>query len=127
MPQVRLKRLPGVYAVSRLACTAPVPQWADGQGFVSISRTDDELSIVCLEERVPAGTERSEGGWVCFKFQGPFAFDETGILSSVLRPLSEKGIGIFAVSTFDTDYLLIKAENVARGVELLALAGHVLL
>lgn len=127
MPQVRLKRLPGAYAVSRLASATPLPEWADGPGFVSISRTEDELSIVCLEARVPVDIATSEGGWVCFKFQGPFAFDETGILSAVLRPLSENGIGIFAVSTFDTDYLLIKAENAARGVELLASAGHILL
>ena len=97
---VRLKRLDGSYAVCRLEPSAPFPDWAEGGGFVSISRSDDELSVVCGEPRVPPDVHH-DGGWTCYKFVGPFAFDESGIVSSVIGPLSEAGLGIFVVSTFD--------------------------
>lgn len=124
MAKITLKLLDGSYAISRLAPTDPLPSWADGPGFMSVSRNDDELSIVCLEERVPAGV-KSAGGWACLKFLGPFAFDETGILLSVAAPLSNGGIGIFAVSTFDTDYLLVKKQHLEQAQVLLRDAGHV--
>lgn len=122
-PKVTLRQLSGDYAVARLDQDAAVPDWADGEGFVSIGRTDDELSVVCRSDRVPAKV-RHEAGWACFKFQGPFAFDETGIALAVIQPLAEADIGIFLVSTFDTDYLLLKQENAERAVELLREAGH---
>ena len=65
---------------------SPIPAWADGEGFVSISRSDDELSIVCRAERIPSGVKQ-DTGWTCYKFIGPFAFDETGIVASVIGPL----------------------------------------
>src|SRR5437868_1729542 len=106
--KVKLKQLSGRYAVSRLGAGDAIPAWADGQGFVSISRTDDELSVVCLQDRVPDAVKQDRD-WVAFKLQGPFAFDETGIVLSVIRPLSENNLGIFLVSTFDGDHLLVKA------------------
>jgi hypothetical protein len=120
---ITLKELVGSYAICRLASGDAIPAWADGEGFVSISRTEDELSIVCLEERAPAKVKR-DSGWISYKFVGPFAFGETGIVLSVIRPLSENGIGIFVVSTFDGDHLLIKSEDKMRAHELLRLAGH---
>jgi len=120
---VRLKPLAGSYAISRLAPSTQIPAWADGGGFVSISRSEDELSVVCQEDRVPSGV-RTDGGWSAFKLEGPFAFDETGILLSVIEPLSANGIGIFAVSTFDTDYLLVKTADAPRARALLGAAGH---
>lgn len=120
---IRLKELPGFYGIARLDPSAPLPAWVDGEGFVSTARTDEEFSIVCQEGRIPIDVKR-DTGWVCFKFQGPFAFSETGILLSVIRPLSENGVGIFAVSTFDTDYLLVKKADAATTRELLADAGH---
>ena len=122
-PSVALKQLDGDYAIARLDRSAPIPAWADGEGFVSIGRTDDELSVVCLAARVPKDV-RHDAGWTCFKFQGPFAFDETGIAAAVIQPLSEAEIGIFLVSTFDTDYLLLKQENTERARELLRGSGH---
>lgn len=92
-PRVKLQALNGAYGVARLRSSDPIPAWADGGGFVSISRTDDELSIVCLQDRIPQDVQ-VDGGWSCFKFQGPFAFDETGIVLSVIEPLSTNGIGI---------------------------------
>lgn len=122
-PKIRLRQLRGDYAIARLDRGVPVPAWADGAGFVSISRTEDELSVVCQSDRVPVDI-RHDAGWTCFMFEGPFAFDETGIALAVIRPLSEADIGIFLVSTFDTDYLLIKQESVDRARELLSEAGH---
>jgi uncharacterized protein len=120
---VTLTELTGIYAVSRLAPDAAIPQWADGAGFVSIGRTADELSIVCLADRVPEH-EKSDRGWMLFKFEGPFAFDQTGIAVAVLNPLADAGIGIFLVSTFDTDYLLIKREHRENAVNCLEKAEH---
>ncbi|ESY79198.1 ACT domain-containing protein [Mesorhizobium australicum] len=124
--RITLKQLSGLYAISRLQAADGIPGWADGPGFVSITRTDDELSITCLQDRVPDAVKHDRD-WVAFKLQGPFAFDETGIVLSVIRPLSENGLGIFLVSTFDGDHLLVKAsdEPAARG--LLGEAGHTLL
>lgn len=123
MARVTLKRLAGSYAISRLGPDAPLPHWADGEGFVSISRTDEELSIVCRAVRVPLEV-RQDKGWTCYKFVGPFAFDETGIVSSVIGPLSGNRIGIFVVSTFDGDHLLIKEDDVPRAEAILRSAGH---
>ncbi|ESZ28480.1 ACT domain-containing protein [Mesorhizobium sp. M1066] len=124
--RVRLKQLLGLYAVSRLEAGEIIPGWADGPGFVSITRTDDELSIVCLQDRVPHAVKQ-DIDWVAFKLEGPFAFDETGIVLSVIRPLSENGLGIFLVSTFDGDHLLVKATDQAAARRFLVEAGHILL
>jgi len=125
-PRLTLRELAGSYAIARLEATDRIPAWADGDGFVSISRTEDELSISCREERMPSGIKQ-DGGWTCYKLQGPFAFGETGIVLSVIRPLSENGIGIFVVSTFDGDHLLIKTIDKPKARELLQAAGHALL
>ncbi|WP_254048188.1 ACT domain-containing protein [Uliginosibacterium sp. TH139] len=118
-----LRQLGGDYAVARLAADSPIPDWADGEGFVSISRTDEELSITCLAARVPANAQ-SSGPWRCFKLQGPFAFDEYGILLAIVRPLSEAGLGVYVVSSYDTDHLLLLQSVAERGIELLEAAGH---
>lgn len=122
---IGLKQLPGLYAISRLGPGDVIPVWADGPGFVSIARTDDELSVVCRHDRVP-GTVRQDRDWVAFKLAGPFAFGETGIVLSVIRPLSENGLGGFVVSTFDGDHLLVKAADQAEARRLLGEAGHTL-
>jgi len=121
--KVKLRVLDGAYAVSRLLPTDRIPAWADGNGFVSISRSGEELSIVCLAERVPAEV-RSDTGWRCMHLVGPFAFDETGIVLSVIRPLSENGVGVFVVSTFDDDHLMVKGDVFERARTLLREAGH---
>ena len=118
-----LKKLDGQYAIARLDAGAAFPGWADGAGFVSISRTDEELSIVCLQNRIPASIMQDRD-WTCFRLQGPFAFDETGVVLSVIRPLSENKIGVFVVSTFDGDHLLVKASDEASSILYLTAAGH---
>jgi uncharacterized protein len=124
LPMITIDVLPGMYAVSQLEADAAIPNWADGPGFVSIGRTTEELSIVCLADRVPDGVV-AEGDWCCLMFRGPFAFDQTGILASVAQPLALARIGIFAVSTFNTDYLMVKAQNIIAAIGALRGAGHV--
>ncbi|MDR6495176.1 hypothetical protein J2797_005092 [Paraburkholderia terricola] len=123
---IKLQLLDGAYSISRLSGDAPIPLWADGDGFVSISRNGDELSIVSLQERVPSGV-KTDADWVCLKFLGPFAFGETGIVLSVIKPLSENGLGIFLVSTFDGDCLLLKREDFDAATKLLLAARHTIL
>ena len=121
--KIALKMLEGEYAVSRLAPGEAIPDWADGDGFVTISRSDEELSVVCRAARVPSAV-RSDQGWRCLRFVGPFAFDDTGIVLAVIQPLSENGIGVFVVSTFDGDHLLLKMDVIERARALLLEAGH---
>ncbi len=134
MPQavtLTLTLLPDVFAVCRLDARAAAPPWAVRSAFFSITRTADELSIVCIESSVPDEAEgdagaglRVERGWRVFKFEGPFAFDQTGILLAAAKPLAEAGIGIFAMSTYDTDYLLVKEAQLQPAITALARAGH---
>jgi len=120
-----LRLLDGRYAVCRLASDAAVPAWADGPGLSSVTRTAEELSIVCPEGRVPPGT-KAEPGWRAFQLVGPVPFSTIGVLSGLTRPLAEAGIGVFVLSTFDTDYLLVKQHAVQRASRVLAAAGYVM-
>lgn len=124
LPSLTLTLLPGEYAVCRLGPDVPLPAWADGGGFAALTRTAEELSLIRPAEVVPDGV-RSERGWRLLKFEGPFAFDETGILASVLAPLAAAGIGILATSTFDTDYLLVKSTQLKAAAAALTAAGHI--
>jgi len=120
---VKLERLTGEYTVVQLGSVEPIPDWAEGSGFVSISRSDQELSVLCQSDRVP-GEVRQDSGWTCLRLNGPIPLDLAGVLLSVIRPLSEAGIGIFVVSTFDGDHILVKGDDFARSRELLRDAGH---
>ena len=104
-----LRQVHGSFAVCRLAAGSPLPGWFKPDEFASVSWSADEVSITCLASRVPDDVH-CERDWRCLMLQGPFAFDLTGILLEVLQPLAAAGIGIFAVSTFDTDYVLVKAH-----------------
>jgi len=121
--RINLKVMPELYSISRLSSKDLIPSWADGAGFVNIARSHDELSIVCLQSRVPVGI-KTDPDWRCIQFVGPFAFDETGVVLSVVQPLSEAGFGVFVVSTFDGDFLLLKAEIFSQGLEVLRAVGH---
>ncbi|HNE82759.1 MAG TPA: ACT domain-containing protein [bacterium] len=109
--KLRIQNGPAALSVVRLASDAPWPPWLQSKdGFFSVTRTDEELSIVCKQILVPPDA-RAEHGWRAFKIVGPIPFEMTGVLASVIAPLGEAGISIFAVSTFDTDYILVKEEN----------------
>jgi hypothetical protein len=117
--------LPGKYAICRLDAGSPIPAWAaHAVNFSSITHTADELSIVYPEHNVPVDVKASRG-WLCLKLHGPFPLSETGILTSLITPLSAQEIPIFAVATYDTDYVLVEEKSWARARELLLAAGHV--
>lgn len=125
MPPValHLSLLPEQLAVCRFAADAGIPAWALSSSFFSITRTTDELSLVCQAHLVPPDVQ-CEHGWQAFKLHGPFAFDQIGILVAVLQPLAEAGISIFALSTFDTDCVLVRMPQVAQAVIVLREYGH---
>lgn len=115
--------LPDTFALCRLGADEIVPEWAMIGEFVSITHTQDELSIVCAENVVPPDV-RADRGWRALKVAGPLDLALTGILASLAQPLAQAQINLFAVSTFDTDYLLVKEYNLARACEALQDAGH---
>ena len=126
MPSARrfdLDLLRPTLAVCRLPAGAPAPRWAAGE-LCSVTRTPDELSVVCPEDRVPREVRR-EGGWRCFAVRGPLAFELTGVLASLTAPLAAAGVPVFALSTFDTDYyLLVPGERLEEARAALEAAGH---
>jgi len=121
--QLKFRWLPEPYAIVRLAPEASVPDWASKGAFTSISRTPEELSIVCPADNLPQDVV-SEHRWTCLKLEGPFPFSETGILLSFIEPLSNHGVPIFAISTYDTDYVLIQQEFAEMAISELQQAGH---
>jgi hypothetical protein len=121
--QLKFRWLTGTHAIVRLAPHAPVPEWATQGEFTSVTRTTDELSIVCPIENLPAEVS-SPLRWLCLKLEGPFPFSQTGVLLSFIEPLSSKGIPIFAIATYDTDYVLVQEEWAGTALEMLRAAGH---
>lgn len=105
-------------AVCRLSPLSPVPEWIGKGDFISITRTRDELSIVCREDQVPEDV-KAERNWRMLGIKGPLDFAMTGVLSSLVSPLADAGIAVFAISTYDTDYLLIKADSFEQALEIL--------
>jgi hypothetical protein len=120
-----LSLLPETFAVCRLPADAPLPAWALAGPFFAITRTDEELSIVCVEEHAPASV-LCQPGWRCLQVAGPLDFALTGVLASLAQPLAAVGISIFAISTYDTDYLLIQHETLEAAQAALRNAGHTL-
>jgi hypothetical protein len=115
---------PHSLTVSRLAANEAVPLWASGPGgFLSLTRTSAELSIVCASELVPS-TVKQEPGWRAFKVAGPLDFGLTGVLVEILAPLAKARLSVFSISTFDTDYVLVREASVAEAVQVLESAGH---
>ena len=115
-----LSVMDAVLAVCRLGPSDDIPAWGlKHKGFFSITRTAEELSIVCLQENVPLSV-KAEKGWRFLKVEGPLDFGLTGILSSLAQPLAAAKISIFAISTYDTDYVLLKEVHLAKAVEVLS-------
>jgi|SRR5579883_27623 hypothetical protein len=113
----------GLFAIVKLRPDARIPDWAARGGFFSVTRTDEELSVVTREANLPVGIDASHG-WRMLKVQGPFAFDEVGVVAALANPLARIGVGIFLISTYDTDYLLVQQDEIAAAVEALEHAGH---
>lgn len=123
LKKLSLKILPHRMAVCRLEPTAPLPDWIGKAGFYSFTRTEAELTIVCPETHLVPGTT-SETGWRCFKVQGILDFDEIGIMLSLTQPLAENGVAVFVISTFDTDYFMVKEKDLAKAIDALTAKGH---
>lgn len=121
--RLELTLLPERFAISRLAADAPVPEWATQGPFFSVTRTGDELSVVCELSSVPIGVH-SQPGWRVLKVHGPFILSEIGVLSALATPLAEAKLSLFAISTFDTDYLLVASETLSAAIAALERAGH---
>ena len=120
---MRFTLLDGLFAVARLDADADVPPWSHRGAFTTITRTPHELSIVCDEGGVPDEVP-AERGWRCLGIEGPIAFETTGVAASFTGALAARGISVFVVSTFDTDYVLVKASKVDAAVEALRDAGY---
>jgi hypothetical protein len=126
MRKLAVVPLPGLFAVCRLGPDEAIPSWLPSCEFWSITRTDEELSVVAPEGAVP-GTWQAERGWRCLKVQGPLDFGLTGILSSLSVPLAAAGISVFVLSTYDTDYLFVHAADLEKAANALAAGGHFVL
>ena len=119
MDKLKLKLLKDMYGVCRLNNNSKIPEWGAKGEFSSITRTEDELSIVCLQNNIPEGIQ-CEKSWEVFKIEGPLDFSLIGILSAISSLMAEKGISIFAISTYDTDYILIKDKELNKAIEVLS-------
>ena len=119
-----LKRLPFELTICKVSDPACLDLSKD---FYFIGRTDEELSLVCRTSDVPPETAARDDGWRCFRIEGVLDFSLIGILSRISSVLAETGIGIFAVSTYNTDYILVKRENFEKAMEVLGSAGYTIL
>ena len=125
MPE--LQTLDGLWSIIRLPGDADIPDGIDDDSrpFVSITRTLDELSIVCPADRVSADLPATiDIGWRCLRVKGKLDLSMTGVLGSLLAPLADVRISVFTISTFDTDYILVKDAALARAIRELRAAGH---
>lgn len=111
-------------AIARLDPRAAIPSWATGS-FVSITRTSDELSVICSDTNVPDDVTAARG-WCALRAEGPFALDATGVAASFVSPLAAAAISTFVTATYDTDYLLVDGVNLDRAIEVLRSSGHVI-
>lgn len=122
-PPLTLLEVAGRFAVCKLPPGSAVPAWATAGDVFSVTRTGDELSVVCRQEVVPEGTQ-AEVGWRCLRVAGAMPSTLAGVLASLTAPVAKAGVGVFAVSTFDTDYLLVKEADFPAAVAALRGAGH---
>lgn len=118
-----LALLPETFSICKLPPTAPIPTWAQRGLFFSITRTRDELSLICPTRDLPANVE-AEGNWCACQVIGPLEFSQIGILAGLAITLANAGVSLCALSTYDTDYVLVKAENLSRAGVALRQAGY---
>lgn len=119
-----LELLSGSFMICRLPADAPYPVWARGENLLALIRTTDELSVVCEEMTDLPDDVRFEDGWRVLKVQGPLEFSLVGVLADLAGALARAGVSIFALSTFDTDYLLVKAADLSVARDALEQEGH---
>lgn len=126
MDKLSLTTLKDSFSILRLPPEAPIPDWAlKSDGFLTISRTSDELSIVAQSSHIPKKDWTIETGWRALKVDGALDFSLTGILAAIANPLAQQSISIFAISTFDTDYILVKEEQLQQAQQTLIQSGMI--
>lgn len=118
---MRLTLQSGTYAIAKLNPDAAVPEC--GGSIWSVTRTPQELSVVCEEAFTPKGAT-VENGWRCLRVDGPLGFTLVGLIAEISTVLAHAGVSIFVVSTFESDYILVKTENADRAIEVLRAHGH---
>jgi hypothetical protein len=118
-----LSVLPDELSICRLPARAELPAWAVPGGLTSVSWTAEETSVVCASSVAPAGVQ-ADSGWRALAVAGPLELSLTGVLCSILQPLEEAGICVFAVSTYDTDYVLVRQSSLDAAIATLAACGH---
>ena len=123
MQTYEMVALPHELAICRLGPNEEAPAWALDAGFFSLTRTADELSIVCPQDAVPSGVKMS-GGWRCLQLRGPLDFNQVGVLASLAQALAQAGISIFAISTYETENILVQRKDIDRAVSVLRKQGH---
>jgi hypothetical protein len=122
-PHLHLTVLPGEFAVCHLPAGSPLPAHEPGTSFWSVTVTPEEVSVACLAEAVPAGADVHRG-LRAIKIEGPLEFDVVGVLGSLIAPLAQAGISVFAASTYNTDYVLVSEHTLRQAVTALKVAGH---
>ena len=121
--QLQLSLLDEIYGICVFENDTPIPEWAAAASFCSIIRTQKELTIVCPQNTIDSDCEY-DADWRCFRVDGSFDFNQIGVISSLAAPLAQAGISIFVVSSFDTDYILVKGENVEQTIAVFSDNGH---
>ena len=115
--------LPDTFTIVRMSAHDAIPSWAQGGSFVSVTRTATELSIVCRETSVPAGTH-ADRGWQCLRVEGPIPLKTVGIAAEFTSVLAKANVSVFPIATYDTDYVLVKGDRVETATDALRAAGH---
>ena len=121
--QLKLSLLEDFFGICVFENNAPIPDWVVAASFCSITRTEKELTVVCPQNIIPADIEH-ERDWRCFRIDGSFDLNQIGVISSLAAPLAQAGISIFVVSSYDTDYILVKEEKVEQAIAVLSGDGH---
>jgi hypothetical protein len=121
--QLKLSILKDKYGICTLPNTASIPEWALMQSLISITRTKKELTIVCRQDLIPSEYQ-PDLNWRCFRVEGTFDLNQTGVISSISLPLADAGISIYVISTYNTDYFLVKEKNLEQTISVLSGCGH---
>lgn len=121
---MQIRTLDEEFALARLDARAPVPEWIGGRDLIAVVRTRDELSIVCRSDAVPNDVADVQRGFRGLAVVGTLDFGLTGVIAGLTRPLADAGIPIFSISTFDTDYMLVRGDRLGEAKAALAQAGY---
>lgn len=119
----KLLLLDDLLAVCQFPARVPFPDWAQGGDLLALVRTPQEVTIVCAERFAPPGV-KAEPGWRALQVEGPLEFDQVGVLASLAGPLAQAGVSVFVISTFSTDYLLVKQSQLDQALQAVEQAGH---